>query len=200
MGGRSPAGLRLGWERPAPLLVTKILDPSLRSGPAGGRPRPTISLGLRRSRRPMRWPPATRMPWPSNSRDGRKSFSLLRRNCAPSARRVSSSCCSLRIASRRRGPRNVQVFRIALRGDCSTVSSTRRGARSPGATELSALWAVTAMADRSDTRRTSTRRSRTCRRARAGANGNCASRRRSSPKRTRAARGLGAFGRLKLQS
>ena len=35
--------LRLGWERPAPLLVTKILDPSLRSGPAGARPRPNDS-------------------------------------------------------------------------------------------------------------------------------------------------------------
>ena len=32
--------LRLRWERPAPLLVTKILDPSLRRGPAGARPRP----------------------------------------------------------------------------------------------------------------------------------------------------------------
>ena len=32
--------LRLGWERPAPLLVTKILDPSLRRGRAGARPRP----------------------------------------------------------------------------------------------------------------------------------------------------------------
>ena len=32
--------VRLGWEMPAPLLVTKILDPFLRSGPAGARPRP----------------------------------------------------------------------------------------------------------------------------------------------------------------
>ena len=32
--------LRLGWERPAPLLMTKILEPSLRRGPRGARPRP----------------------------------------------------------------------------------------------------------------------------------------------------------------
>ncbi|MGA9599089.1 MAG: DUF1403 family protein [Methylocystis sp.] len=32
--------LRLRWERPAPLLVTKILDPALRRGSAGARPRP----------------------------------------------------------------------------------------------------------------------------------------------------------------
>src|SRR5208283_5920231 len=32
--------LRLRWERPAPLLVTKILDPALRRGNAGARPRP----------------------------------------------------------------------------------------------------------------------------------------------------------------
>ena len=36
-------GVRLRWERPAPLLVTKILEPCLRSGPAGGRPRPSDS-------------------------------------------------------------------------------------------------------------------------------------------------------------
>ena len=33
--------LRLGWERPAPLLMTKILEPSLRRGPASVRPRPS---------------------------------------------------------------------------------------------------------------------------------------------------------------
>ena len=32
--------LRLRWERPAPLLATKILDPALRRGSAGARPRP----------------------------------------------------------------------------------------------------------------------------------------------------------------
>jgi hypothetical protein len=32
--------LRLRWERPAPLLMTKILEPSLRRGPRGARPRP----------------------------------------------------------------------------------------------------------------------------------------------------------------
>lgn len=32
--------IRLGWEKPAPLLMTKILAPSLRRGPAGARPRP----------------------------------------------------------------------------------------------------------------------------------------------------------------
>ena len=32
--------LRLRWERPAPLLVTKILDPVVRRGNAGARPRP----------------------------------------------------------------------------------------------------------------------------------------------------------------
>src|SRR5208337_81419 len=31
----------LGWERPAPLLMTKILEPSLRRGPRGARPRPS---------------------------------------------------------------------------------------------------------------------------------------------------------------
>ena len=35
--------MRLGWERPAPLLVTKILAPSLRRGAAGVRPRPNDS-------------------------------------------------------------------------------------------------------------------------------------------------------------
>ena len=33
--------MRLGWERPTPLLATKILDPSLRRGPASVRPRPS---------------------------------------------------------------------------------------------------------------------------------------------------------------
>ena len=32
--------IRLGWDRPAPLLMTKILEPSLRRGPRGARPRP----------------------------------------------------------------------------------------------------------------------------------------------------------------
>ena len=32
--------MRLRWERPAPLLMTKILDPCLRRGPASVRPRP----------------------------------------------------------------------------------------------------------------------------------------------------------------
>jgi len=35
--------LRLRWERPVPLLMTKILEPSLRRGPAGARPRPDHS-------------------------------------------------------------------------------------------------------------------------------------------------------------
>jgi hypothetical protein len=35
--------LRLGWDRPAPLLMTKILDPSLRRGAVGARPRPNDS-------------------------------------------------------------------------------------------------------------------------------------------------------------
>jgi hypothetical protein len=35
--------LRLRWERPAPLLMTKILAPSLRRGAAGARPRPNDS-------------------------------------------------------------------------------------------------------------------------------------------------------------
>jgi len=32
--------IRLGWKRPSPLLMTKILEPSLRRGSSGGRPRP----------------------------------------------------------------------------------------------------------------------------------------------------------------
>ena len=32
--------IRLGWDSPAPLLMTKILEPSLRHGPKGARPRP----------------------------------------------------------------------------------------------------------------------------------------------------------------
>ena len=35
--------MRLGWERPAPLLMTKILAPSLRRGAVGARPRPNDS-------------------------------------------------------------------------------------------------------------------------------------------------------------
>jgi len=35
--------MRLGWDRPAPLLMTKILAPPLRRGAVGARPRPTDS-------------------------------------------------------------------------------------------------------------------------------------------------------------
>ena len=35
--------MQLGWERPAPLLMTKILAPSLRRGAVGARPRPNDS-------------------------------------------------------------------------------------------------------------------------------------------------------------
>ena len=139
--------LRLGWERPVPLLMTKILAPSLRRGATGARPRPNNSG----------WPQAAAAAYALAAGDAHaltielsrraESFSLLRRNRAPSPRRALSSCCSVRIASRRRAPRNAPVFRIAPRVSCSTVWSTSapcakcRDERGFGFTGCDRAWA-----------------------------------------------------------
>lgn len=64
--------LRLRWERPAPLLMTKILDPSLRRGPAGARPRPLDPV----------WPRAVANAYALAAGDAHALAAELSRRCA----------------------------------------------------------------------------------------------------------------------
>ncbi len=116
--------VRLGWERPAPLLMTKILEPLCAAALlARGRAPPT-PIGCKPWPTPMRLRPPTRTPWLWNCRDDPKSCSPSLRNRVRNARHASSNCCFPTIASRPRGPRNAPVFRIVPRVDCLTVWST----------------------------------------------------------------------------
>ena len=109
--------LRLRWERPAPLLATKILDPALRRGSAGARPRPgdldwpeavarayalaagdAHALALELSRRSEKLLAAT--PKLRAKRASRVVELLLTEDCVTPARAAKSSGLSDRAARR----------------------------------------------------------------------------------------------------
>ena len=107
--------LRLGWERPAPLLVTKILDPSLRSGPAGARPRPNDFL----------WPPAVARAYAFAAGDAHASASEL-------SRRTEKL---LTVAPKLRAKRASRVVDLLLSDDCIAAS---RAAKCSGLSDRAA--------------------------------------------------------------
>jgi hypothetical protein len=107
--------LRLGWERPAPLLVTKILEPSLRSGPAGARPRPNDFL----------WPQAVASAYAFAAADAHASASEL-------SRRTEKL---LTVAPKLRAKRASRVVELLLTEDCVAAS---RAAKCSGLSDRAA--------------------------------------------------------------
>ena len=94
--------LRLGWERPAPLLMTKILDPSLRRGAVGARPRPSDSD----------WPQAVASGYALAASDAHALASELSRRAEK----------LLAVAPKLRAKRASRVVELLLTEDCVTPS------------------------------------------------------------------------------
>jgi hypothetical protein len=107
--------LRLHWERPAPLLVTKILDPLVRRGSAGARPRP----------RDLNWPEAVARAYASAASDAHALAMEL-------SRRTEKL---LAAAPKLRAKRASRVVELLLSDDCVSPS---RAAKCSGLSDRAA--------------------------------------------------------------
>jgi len=107
--------LRLGWQRPAPLLMTKILAPSLRRRAVGARPRPNDSG----------WPQAAAAAYASAAADAHAlALELSRR-----AEKL------LTVAPKLRAKRAFRVVDLLLSDDCIAAS---RAAKCSGLSDRAA--------------------------------------------------------------